>query len=132
MSETLGGKLENPELVAVLYDTCVKEGMPATFRDLALYAKSFQKVAKLLSTDRANDATKNTARAELEGLVKRFSDLIERILSRLPKEKREEVRTNFLLPSPSSFANLRALLNDFVKVKDYLLIERDKGSGLSL
>jgi BMFP domain-containing protein YqiC len=130
LTETLGQKLENPELVAILFETCQSEGISASFKHLALYAKSFQKIARLLSTDRANDDTKNKVRAELEGLLKKFSELVERILSRLPKEKREEFQMNFLLPTPGSFRNLRELLNDFVKVKDFLLVERDKGVSL--
>lgn len=125
---TLGQKLENPELVAILFETCRSEGLATSFMDLALYAKSFQKIARLLSADRANDDTKDKARAELEGLVNKFSELVEKILSKLPEEKREEFQVNFLLPTPGSFRNLRELLNDFVKVKDFLLLERDKGS----
>lgn len=128
--KALGQSLENPDLVAVLFETCEREGMLSSFKELALYAKSFQKIARLLSTDTVNDETKSTARTELEGFIKKFSDLVERILSRLPKEKRETFQVNFLLPTPGSFRNLRALLNDFVKVKDFLLLERDKGSAL--
>lgn len=128
--ETLGQKLENPDLVAILFDTCSREGMMSSFKELALYAKSFQKIARLLSTDMANDETKAKARTELEGFIKKFSDLVERILARLPKERRETFQVNFLLPTPGSFRNLRALLNDFIKVKDFLLVERDKGSHL--
>ena len=127
---TLGHKLENPELVAILFETCRTEGMWTSFKDLALYAKSFQKIARLISTERVNDDTKNKARAELEGLIKKFSELVEKILSKLPEERRKEFRVNFLLPAPGSFRNLRELLNDFVKVKDFLLLERDKGPSL--
>lgn len=126
VAESTGGPLENQELVAVLFDTCEREGMSASFKDLALYAKSFQKVARLLSADRSNDDTKSTARTELEGLLKSFSDLVETIVSKLPEDERSEYQTNFLQPTPGSFRNLRALLNDFGKVKDYLLEERDR------
>lgn len=129
VAETTGAPLENQELVAVLFDTCDREGMSSSFKDLALYAKSFQKVSRLLSADRSNDDTKSTARTELEELLKSFSDLVETIVSKLPDERRSEYQTNFLLPTPESFRNLRTLLNDFVKVKDYFLTERDKRPG---
>ncbi len=130
MAETAGQSLENAELVAILFETCAREGMMSSFKELALYAKGFQKIARLLSADTANDDTKARARTELEGFIKKFSDLVERILSRLPKERREAFQINFLLPTPGSFRNLRALLNDFIKVKDFLLAERDKGYRL--
>jgi hypothetical protein len=130
VAETIGQRLENAELVAILFETCTKEGMMSSFKELALYAKGFQKIARLLSADMANDETKAKARTELEGFIKKFSDLVERVLSRLPKEKRETFQVNFLLPTPGSFRNLRALLNDFIKVKDFLLVERDRGYHL--
>lgn len=128
VAETTGQELENPEIVADLFETCEREGMMSSFKDLALYAKSFQKVARLLSTDRSNDDMKRSAKTELEGFLKNFSNTVEKIVFRLPPEKQKDYQTNFLLPTPGSFRNLRALLNDFVKVKDYMLAERDRGT----
>ena len=128
VAETTGQELENPEIVADLFETCEREGMMSSFKDLALCAKSFQKVARLLSTDRSNDDMKRSAKTELEGFLKNFSNTVEKIVFRLPPEKQKDYQTNFLLPTPGSFRNLRALLNDFVKVKDYMLAERDRGT----
>lgn len=129
VASTLGQELKNQKLVAFLYETCRNNGLFSAFKDLALYAKSFQKVARLLSTDRVGDDTKNKARTELEEFINEFSDLVEAILSRLPDEKGREVRTNFLIPTQESFMNLRSLLNDFAAVKDYFLDERDRNKN---
>ncbi len=126
VESALGQALGNEELVAVLYETCRNEGLSTSFRDLALYAKSFQKVTRLLSDARTGDDTKKTAEGELAGLIKKFSDLVGIITSRLPLEKQNDIRANFLLTTPESFGNLQSLLNDFVRVKDYLLNERDR------
>lgn len=130
IEEALGSKLDNPGAVALLFDTCSGEGRLQAFKELAMYAKSLQKIAKLLSTDRIDDAARDAAKHELGALLKRFSDLVESVASKLPDEKRDEVRRDFLLPTEESSANLRTLLKDFMKVKDFLLIERDKSSEI--
>lgn len=130
VEETLGSKLKNAEFVAALFDTCNREGIPESFRDLGLYAKSFQKVAKLLSADGVDSATGDKARTELEGFLKKFSDLVASILSKIPPEEAADIRARFLLPTAESFTNLKGLLDDFVKVKNFMLVERDRGSDI--
>ncbi len=128
IAETLGHSLKNAEFVAILFETCQLEGKSSTFKDLAFHAKSFQKIARLLTTDKVGEDAKLKARAELEGALKKFSGVLENVLSWLPKEKREAFHAEFLLPTPDSFLKLRGLLDDFARVKDFYLIERDKGS----
>jgi hypothetical protein len=84
---------------------------------------------RLLSTGIPDKAAKEKIEWEISATLKRFSTLLERASSNLRSNEREELCSQFLEPSPSSFENVIALLDDFAKIKDFYLKERDaKGS----
>ncbi len=127
LAGTLGQELDNAGLVAEMWDVCERERKTSAFNELAMYAKSFQKIAKLLSTDRLNEETRAKVSDELEACVTAFAALAENILSALPDDRKDELGINLILPTPGSYRNLKGLLNDFIRVKDFLLVERDGG-----
>lgn len=124
----MGRRLENTDVLSLFYERAMRGGMSAAFNDLAFYAKSFQKVTRLLSDEKLDDRTKEIAAEELKSLITKFTGSLEIILSSLTLEEREVLRSRFLTVTQDSFRNLRTLMDDFVEVKDYLLLERDEGS----
>ena len=128
VADNVGRTLENAELIAILYDAALGEGNLTEFKDLAMYAKSFQKISRLLSSERAGDDTREAARAELESLIRQFADQVGSIVVSLPEDKRREISDAFLIPTTDSFRNLTSLIEDFARVKDFMLLERDRGT----
>lgn len=129
VTEKTGVELSHPVHVAILYDLSAENDALAQFGELALYAKSFQKVSRLLATGKANDETVTTAKAELETLLGKFVDTVKNLLARSWPETGGELNKLYLTPTPDSFGNLQQLVSDFGKVKDFLLRERDRSSG---
>lgn len=128
VAEKLGRQLGNPETISTLYESAKRGGLLSAFSDLALYAKSYQKVTRLLSGDKADEQTRNVAAAELKSLVTKFTDSAEAILATLPEGERDGLHSRYFITTQDSFRNLRALISDFVEVKDFLLSERDVGT----
>ncbi len=124
VAQRLGRRLENPEAIAAFYDLALRVGKTTDFNDLAFYAKSYQKVARLLSNERADDRTKYTATEELKSLVVRFTGLAEGILAKLPDEEGDRLRSRYFVLTQDSFRNLQTLISDFAEVKDFMLLER--------
>ncbi len=129
VAEKIGRRMEHPEVIATFYDSALRGGRTADFSDLAFYAKSYQKAARLLSNEIADDKIKNTVTEELKSLISRFTDVAEGIMGRMPAEEGDQLRSRYFVLTQDSFRNLQTLMSDFAEVKDFLLLERDGGKG---
>ncbi len=128
VEESSATKLSHPQAVSSLYESSAQLDDLSGFGDLALYAKSFQKVSRLLSAGKANDETVSTAKGELESLMNKFLNVMRRLSDAVPTVKRDELSSAYLSPTPQSLENLQSLMIDFSKVKDYMLRQRDRSS----
>ena len=128
VAQKLGRQLVNSEIISTLYESAKRGGLLSAFDDLALYAKSYQKVTRLLSGEKTDEQTRNVAAAELKSLVTKFTDSAEVILATLPEGERAGLRSRYFTVTHDSFRNLQTLISDFVGVKDFLLSERDVGT----
>ncbi len=126
-SAALGQKFWYGEWITALYDTCEKSDTLSLFDEIAFNAKSFQKIARLLSAGIPDDNAKRKVASELENSFKRFSMLLEKVLENFQEEQREKFRKEFLTPTADSFERMKMLLDDFAKIKDFYLVRRDKG-----
>lgn len=122
----LGKKFEFEEWISVLFDACRRSEDTRLFEDLAFHAKSFQKLYRLMNSSKADSSEKSGVASELKGSLTRFSHMLEKAIDYLPPESSGAFRQQFLTPSNGAFENMRKLIDDFGRLKDFLLIRRDK------
>ncbi len=125
VSNSIGEKLRFGEWIALLFDVFNSSGENEMFNDLSFEAKSFQKLKRMLATGISDEAAKKKIELEIGATLKRFSSLLERGASYLASNERKEFLKQFLDFSSPSFDNVIALSEDFSKIKDFYLMERD-------
>jgi hypothetical protein len=125
VSDSLGENLRFGKWVAMLYDACESRGENRVFNQLAFEAKSLQRLTRLSSKGISDNSAKDKVQTEISNTLQRFSQLLEQSSSLIQENDSRQFRMQFLGTSKESFDSLIGLLDDFVKVKDYYLKNRD-------
>lgn len=125
VSNAIGQELKFGEWIASFFDVFNSGAQSQIFEDFAFEAKSFQRLRRLLATGVSDKVAKEKIEVEIGATLKRFLALLEQAASSLGPNEREEFRKQFLDPSSSSSDSIVTLLDDFSKIKDFYLRERD-------
>ncbi len=127
VSNVIRQELKCAKWIESLYNVFESRGEIRTFEELAFEAKSFQRLSRLFAAGISEDTAKKKVEVEIESTFKRFSQLLEQAASGLQDKDSEQLKKEFLTSTVDSFENMRVLLADFSKVKDFYLKKRDKG-----
>lgn len=126
VSDSLGEKLKFGEWVELLYDVLETNHGSRVFEKLSFEAKSYNRLARLFASGISNDSVKEKVGIEIQSALKRFAELLEQASDNLERRDRERFRKQFFEPTTEAFENITKLLDDFSKIKDFLLKERDE------
>ncbi|MFZ1081715.1 MAG: hypothetical protein WAO19_07300 [Candidatus Kryptoniota bacterium] len=126
----LGQKLRFARWIELLYDVFDARGESRLFKKLASEAKSFQKLTRLVAVGISDDAAKKIVEGEIGSTLKRFCQLLGQAARCFQDENGEQFKKEFLGAAADSFENIRTLLEDFSKIKDFYLMKRDIGGEI--
>jgi len=127
VTDKLGEKFNHPQWVELLYDILSARGESRVFNELALEAKSFIKLLRLVKLAELTEGdVKEKIDEEIRAIIWHFYHLLERASQGFQKSKKKEFETVFLDPGVDKFEKMIQLLGDFEKIKDYYLKKRDE------
>ncbi len=126
VSDSVGEKLKFGEWVELLYDVLEINPGSQVFEKISFEAKSYNRLARLFASGISNDSAKEKVGIEIQNALKRFAELLEQASDNLERRDRERFRKQFLEPTTEAFENMTKLIDDFSKIKDFFLKERDE------